>query len=114
MDKREFLYRKKLVMGQIHALNTNLDKLEEKYIKENAKFKIGEKVKIITPPYKYYSVSTGEEKITNHNERFAFIAGFEIDYKGDVIPILKKAKKDGSISLINDRYIANKSYIERI
>lgn len=63
-------------------------KVKKEYIAANAKFKVGEKVKITNDGYFAF---------LRESERFAFISGHQI-HLNQVVPILKSCKKDGTIS----------------
>lgn len=108
MRKEEYLLEKEDIKNRIQAEKDHLKELDSKYIRANLLYSIRERVKIVTPPYKYWN------KMTEHTERYAYVIGYEINYSGDVIPILKKEKKDGTMGQIKDYFNSNTSYIERI
>ena len=84
--------------------------LKGKYICDSdiyKKFKMGDKVKIITPEHKVTSLLTGKTSIVPEAVRYAFIIGYEINFMSDVCLQLKAAKKDGEISKKRDYYTHN-------
>ena len=113
MKKEHFITQKKLIEVQINNLKIELLKLKQEYIKSNAKFEVGQKVKIITPPHKFW-IANGEEGMTEHKERFAYIEGYAVDHMNNVCPKLKKAKKDGTISKHDDWCRGERSIIEKL
>ncbi len=113
MDKKDYLQNKKETEAKIQAEKEWLAELKREYIESNAEYEIGERVKVVTPPHKYYSLGGGKEGVTEHKERFAYVDGYEITYEGNVKPILKKEKKDGTLSKQKDHYNENSSYLER-
>lgn len=88
MTKEE--YKEKLRDNFIQAMNirNDLAKIRSEYIESNKTYSIGEKV--IVRDVKGF-------------ERFAFVSGFEIDFRDNVVPTLRKSKKDGTQSEVRDR-----------
>lgn len=84
MTKEDYLLEKKTISDNIEKLKSDLKLLETKYIEESAPFKIDDLVMVIH----------GD----NDSEK-GIVDGFEIDYyNGDIKPIVKKIKKDGTKS----------------
>lgn len=113
MEKEQYLKELKELNDSMDSLKNKLRVLKTSYIADNSNFKIGDKVKIVSPPHPFFSIG-GKKVITSHSERFAYVDGFEIDYNKDVVPTLKKAKKDGSISQHKDWFNSNNSHIEKV
>lgn len=88
MTKSEYIENKQKIKNQITDLRQKLKSLESQYIEANRLFKDGEKVKVTDT--------------SNGNERFAFVNGYKIAFKAKLKPLLKKCKKDGTISQVND------------
>lgn len=102
MDKERFLERKKHILSEIDSWKEELRGVEEEYISSNQKFPIGSKVCITTPAYTGWGLSSREKVLYPEHKRYAYIVGYEISYGGEITPILRKAKADGSISKNRD------------
>ena len=114
MDKKDYLQNKKEAEEKIQAEKEWLAEIKREYIESNAEYDVGERVKVVTPPHKYWTLGTRKEGMTEHAERFAYVDGYEITYKGDIKPTLKKEKKDGTVSKQRDYYNEQTSYLERV
>lgn len=112
MKKENYLQQKEAIELRISQEKAKLENLKMRYIQSHSPYEIGQKVKIVTPPHKIYTVGTWVESMSEHKERFAYVDGYEIEYGDNVRPILKKAKKDGSKSLQRDYYNESFSYLE--
>lgn len=86
MKKAEYKEKKELILENISQLRESFRNLEEKYIKENAEFVDGDKVEVNT-------TGRNDEII----KEYGVVQG-HIIYYDNVIPILYKIKKDGTIS----------------
>lgn len=82
MIKDEYIKEKNLILSKIDELKKDLKVLESQYIETNSPFEIGELV----------LVTNGE------TSEKGFVDGYEVDWSNDIIPIIKKIKKDGSKS----------------
>lgn len=83
--------------NSIKELEERKKEIEKEYISSNIDFKIGDKVRI-----------TSDTKTL-----IGYITGYEIDRYG-IIPIVRKAKRDGSKALVGDIYIYDNKQIEKI
>jgi hypothetical protein len=83
MSKEEYLLEKTTISENIEKLRKDLKSLEIKYIEESAPFKIDDLVMV--------------SQNDNESEK-GIVDGFEVDYTGDIKPIVKKIKKDGTKS----------------
>lgn len=92
MEKSDFLQRKKQIEDNIYQLKKELSSLKAKYIESNQKFEIGELIKVIIPEIKFQNRVVEEEVL------FGYVDGFEINYSGQVLPILFKQTKNGTKS----------------
>ena len=92
MEKSDFLQRKKQIEDNIYQLKKELSSLKAKYIESNQNFEIGELIKVIIPEIKFQNRVIEEEIL------FGYVDGFDINYSGQVLPILFKQKQDGSKS----------------
>lgn len=100
MKKEEYLTELKRLDVLRQAISKQIEALNENYIKANQEFNTGDKVKI---------TNIGRPKLN----RDAFIGDAYIDWQRNVTYTLKKAKKDGTISAIND-FLHNSDVMERI
>jgi hypothetical protein len=101
MDKSYFETRKTEIQSEIDSWKQELKDLEDEYISSNQKFPIGSKVCITTPAHTGMVLSTREKVTFPEAKRYSYVTGYEIRCK-EVVPILMKAKKDGTISKIRD------------
>ena len=92
MEKLDFLQRKKQIEYNIYLLKNELSSLKAEYIESNQKFEIGELIKVIIPEIKFLN------RVIEGEVLFGYVDGFEINYGGQVLPILYKQKQDGSKS----------------
>ena len=93
MKKEDYQKEKELIKNEITALQEKLKKTESAYIEANREFEIGEKVVVIYKKHKHHRYGEVPE------ESFpAFVIGHEIDYNNNVVPVLNKCKKDGTMS----------------
>ena len=101
MDKSYFETRKKEIQSEIDSWKQKLKDLEDEYISSSQKFPIGSKVCITTPAHTGMVLSTREKVTFPEAKRYSYVTGYEI-WCNEVVPILMKAKKDGTISKIRD------------
>lgn len=116
MNKEEYERKKEEILKKKILLEKEEMELKGKYICDSdiyKKFKMGDKVKIITPEHKATSFLTGKISIVPEAVRYAFVVGYEINFRNDVCLQLKAAKKDGEISKKRD-YYAHNEIIEAI
>lgn len=112
MEKLHFENRKKEILSKIDFLKAKLKHLETQYIDSNQKFPIGSKVRITTTGCIGYELYALEKTSSPPKKKcYAYVAGYEICC-GEVIPILMKAKKDGTISKKRHHVIAGRDLIE--
>jgi len=96
MNKEQFLKSKKYLEGRILEIKEDIQQLEEQYIADNREFEDGEKVRVVIHDHTKWMY--GVETTVPEDTIFAFVGGYKINYKSDIVPILKKCKKDGTIS----------------
>ena len=104
MDASYYETRRKEIQSEINKWKREMRDLENEYISSNQKIPIGSKVCITTPACteQWSGNSTPEKK------RYAYVVGYEIRF-GEIEPQLMKAKKDGTISKLQDRVSSLKS-----
>jgi hypothetical protein len=111
MKKKCYQERRCEINTGIEKLKHELNMLNDEYMDSNHNdLQVGEKIQIITPARNLRRL--GSDDIIPYPEeiRIAYVVGFEIGgypNTDDVIPTLKKAKKDGSISKVNDWLFGN-------
>lgn len=104
MKKKEYEKRRFDIEASIKALKEELNQLQDEYISHHKVFADFEKVEVITREHPYWRLDSGKEPagIIPEKRRHAFVVGYEIDWYHNVVPKLKKCKKDGTISLLSD------------
>lgn len=107
MDKSYFETRKAEIQSKIDSYNKEMRELNNEYISSNQKFPIGSKVCLTIPAHTVRSLFGSKTKIIPEEKKFAYVTGYKIE-RNEVVPILMKAKKDGTISKLRE-YI---SFIE--
>ena len=92
MEKLDFLQKKKQIEDNIYQLKSELSSLKKEYIESNKKFEVGELIKIVYPEIKF------QNRVIEGVVLFGYIEGFEINYSGQILPILFKQTKNGTKS----------------
>ena len=109
MKKEEFNLLKEGLKNQIEEINNKISELKVRYISENRKFNDGERVCITVLEHKeWYG-----DKIVPEQKRFAYIESVGIEYNGEIKYVLRKEKKDGSMSLQRDYYSSQQDILEK-
>ena len=101
MNKNEFIQESKALIAKKHAINAKLEALQEAYILQRKKFRVGQLIEVVTPKLIETNI-IGSTKVDSARSREyvveAFVAGWEIALNNEVVPILFKVKKDGTQS----------------
>lgn len=92
MNKEEFQTKKNDINSKIRELKSQKIKLEKEYIESNAKYPIGSKVCI--------TVMAHERILVPEAKKLAYIADYEIDDDGEVVPSLRQLDYNGGMSAI--------------
>lgn len=92
MNKEEFLSKRDAIDLTLKDLNGEKEKLEKEYIESNQGFPIGSKVCITVPSY--------ERILFPEAKKLAYIADYEIDGNGEVVPSLRQLDCNGGMSAI--------------
>lgn len=108
MDKSRFIEIKNYIQSEIDALREELRDAEKEYIESNMQFPIGSKVCVTVPAHTAFS--RGRNIFIEEQKRFAYVLQYEICCN-EVVPVLLKAKKDGSASKIKD-YLGSYEKVE--
>lgn len=111
MDKSYFETRKAEIQSETDSWKQEMRDLEDEYISSNQRFPIGSKVCITTPAHTGMVLSTCETVMFPEEKRYSYVIGYEIRY-GEVVPKLMKAKKDGTISKMQDYMSFERSIVE--
>jgi hypothetical protein len=102
MTKEEFISTHEGLRDQIDSIKESIEATKNHYIETNRKFQDGQKVKITTPDRNMYSFSDDDYSTHKGSVRFAYVSGYKVNYSSEVEILLKKAKKDGTMSKVND------------
>lgn len=113
MDKSYFKTRKAEIQSEINSWNQEMRDLEDEYISSNKKFPIGSKVCLTIPAHTERLYWGKETKTIPEEKKFAYVTGYEI-VSNEVIPILMKAKKDGTISKLREYFSFKQVTIELV
>jgi hypothetical protein len=101
MDKSYFKTRKAEIQFEIDNWKQKMIRLEKEYISSNQKFPIGSKVCLTIPAHTVRILCDSKTKTIPEEKKFAYVTGYEI-VSNEVVPILMKAKKDGTISKLRE------------
>ena len=92
MNKEEFLSKRDAIDLTLKELNDEKKKLEKEYIESNQGFPVGSKVCITVPAH--------ERILVPKTKMLAYIADYEIDDDGEVVPSLRQLDCNGGMSAI--------------
>ena len=92
MNKEEFLSKRYAIDLKIKKLNGEKEQLEKEYIESNQVFPIGSKVCITVPAH--------ERILVPEAKKLAYIADYDIDDNGEVVPSLRQLDYNGGMSAI--------------
>jgi hypothetical protein len=104
MNKEEFHTKKNDIDSKIRELKNQKIQLEKEYIESNQKYPIGSKVCI--------TVMDHERTLVPEAKKLAYIADYEIDDNGEVVPSLRQLDYNGGMSAIPLFVNLNKAIIE--
>ncbi len=90
MNKEEFLSKRNAIDLKLKELNGEKEKLEKEYIESNQGFNVGSKVCITVPAH--------ERILVPEAKKLAYIAYYEIDDNGEVVPSLRQLDYNGGMS----------------
>jgi len=112
MTKLHYQENLSFANSQIQKFKDQIAADTQKYIEANKRFNIGDKIEITTPAHPYWSHSpfrnynqSEPDGIRPEAKRFAFVDGFEVDFRQNIKYILRVCKKDGGRSKNRDHYI---------
>ena len=100
MNKEEFQTKKNDIDSKIRELNNQKIQLEKEYIESNQEFPVGSKVCITVPAHERYIFGNNERILVPEAKKLAYIADYEIDDNGEVVPSLRQLDYNGGMSAI--------------
>lgn len=92
MNKEEFLSKRDAIDLKLKELNGKKEQLEKEYIESNQGLPVGSKVCITVPAH--------ERILVPEAKKLAYIADYEIDDNGEVVPSLRQLDYNGGMSAI--------------
>lgn len=98
MNKEEFLSKRDAIDLKLKELNGEKKKLEKEYIESNQGFNVGSKVCITVPAHERFSLLSNERILVPEAKKLAYIADYEIDDNGEVVPSLRQLDCNGGMS----------------
>ena len=110
MTKEEFKAKKEIINSKINELKNEMIKLKKEYIESNQVFPIGSKVCITVPAHE----RNNERILVPEAKKLAYIADYEIDDNGEVVPSLRQLDYNGGMSAIPLFVNLKKAIIEGI
>ena len=100
MNKEEFQTKKNDIDSKIRELNNQKIQLEKEYIESNQGFHVGSKVCITVPAHERFSLLSNERILVPEVKKLAYIADYEIDDDGEVVPSLRQLDYNEGMSAI--------------
>lgn len=96
MNKEEFQTKKNDIDSKIRELKNQKIQLEKEYIESNQGFPVGSKVCITVMAHE----RNNESIFVPEAKKLAYIADYEIDDNGEVVPSLRQLDYNGGMSAI--------------
>ena len=100
MNKEEFQTKKNDIDSKIRELKNQKIQLEKEYIESNQLFPVGSKVCITVLAHEGYIFWNNERILVPEAKKLAYIADYEIDDNGEVVPSLRQLDCNGGMSAI--------------
>lgn len=100
MNKEEFLSKRDAIDLKLKELNGEKEQMEKEYIESNQGFPVGSKVCITVPAHERFSLLSNERILVPEAKKLAYIADYEIDDNGEVVPSLRQLDYNGGMSAI--------------
>lgn len=98
MKKEEFLSKRDAIDLTLKELNCKKEQLEKEYIESNQGFNVGSKVCITVPAHERFSLLSNERILVPEAKKLDYIAYYEIDDDGEVVPSLRQLDYNGGMS----------------
>lgn len=100
MNKEEFLSKRDAIDLTLKELNCEKEQLEKEYIESNQGLPVGSKICITVPVHERFSLLSKERILVPEVKKLAYIADYEIDDNGEVVPSLRQLDCNGGMSAI--------------
>ena len=100
MKKEEFLSKRDAIDLTLKELNCKKEQLEKEYIESNQGLPVGSKICITVPAHERFSPLNNERILAPEAKKLAYIAYYEIDDNGEVVPSLRQLDCNGGMSAI--------------
>lgn len=100
MNKEEFLSKRYAIDLKLKELNGEKEQLEKEYIESNQGFPVGSKVCITVLAHERYIFGNNERILVPEAKKLAYIADYDIDDNGEVVPSLRQLDYNGGMSAI--------------
>ena len=97
MNKEEFLSKRNAIDLKLKELNGKKEQLEKEYIESNQGFPVGSKVCITVSAHERFSLLDNERILVPEVKKLAYIADYEIDDDGEVVPSLRQLDNNGGM-----------------
>lgn len=104
MTKEEYIKQKEVLIMKIEQIKAQIKNLDKAYIEANKNFESMDIVEITTPAREVTNLFTGEKETLPESKRMGIVVENYIDWENNVVPFVKKMKKNGTMS-------KNKDYI---
>lgn len=114
MNKEEFLSKRYAIDLKLKELNGEREQMEKEYIESNQGFPVGSKVCITVMAHEGYIFWNNERILVPEAKKLAYIADYEIDDNGDVVPSLRQLDYNGGMSAIPLYVNLKKAIIELV
>lgn len=98
MNKEEFLSKRDAIDLTLKELNCEKEQLEKEYIESNQGLPVGSKICITVPVHERFSLLSKERILVPEVKKLAYIADYEIDDNGEVVPSLRQLDYNGGMS----------------
>jgi hypothetical protein len=98
MNKEEFLSKRDAIDLTLKELNCEKEQLEKEYIESNQGLPVGSKICITVPVHERFSLLSKERILVPEVKKLAYIAYYEIDDNGEVVPSLRQLDCNGGMS----------------
>ena len=100
MNKEEFLSKRDAIDLKLKELNGKKEQLEKEYIESNQGLPVGSKICITVPAHERFSPLNNGRILVPEAKKLAYIADYEIDDDGEVVPSLRQLDCNGGMSAI--------------
>ena len=100
MNKEEFLSKRDAIDLKLKGLNCEKEQLEKEYIESNQGLPVGSKICITVSAHERFSLLSNERILVPKTKMLAYIADYEIDDDGEVVPSLRQLDCNGGMSAI--------------